>query len=175
MQIYDALKKDHDIVKGLLAELVNLSDDSGERATALIAQIRDELIPHSRAEEQVFYNTLRAVDQAKKIVMDGYQEHIEAESLLRYLQVKDRFSADWRETAQKLKSALEHHIEEEEGKIFSAARALFTFEEAEAIGEAFEQLKPKIKGENIAQTTLDLIVNMLPTRLTDSIRSAKGH
>lgn len=172
MQIYDLLKKDHETVKGLLTELINLSDDSGERATALIAQIRDELIPHARAEENVFYNTLRAVDEAKTVVMHGYKEHMETESLLRLLQVKDRFSADWRDTAMKLKAALEHHIEEEEGEIFAAAQSLFTEEEAEAIGEAFEKLKPQIKDQNLLQTTVDMVMNLLPPRLTESLRGS---
>jgi hemerythrin superfamily protein len=172
MQIYEALKKDHEKVKQLLKELVELSDDSGKRAGQIILDIRDELIPHSRAEENVFYNTLRGIDTAKKIALHGYQEHIEAETLLRLLQVKDFFSTDWRATALKLKEAIEHHIEEEEGEIFSAAKQLFTEDEAEAIGETFEKLKPEIKSDNIAKTSLDLMINMLPPRLTDSLRSS---
>jgi len=137
----------------------------------LIKQIRDEIVPHSRAEESVFYNSLRALDAAKDIVMHGYQEHMEAEALLRTLQMKDKIDLDWRETAKKLKKAIEQHIEEEEGKIFNVARQLFTREEAYMMAEAFEQLKPEVKTEGFLQTTIELVSNLMPPRFASSLRS----
>ena len=79
MNIFDLLKKDHKSVKELLNQLIAL-DDKGDEAQrdALVSQIRDELIPHARAEEAVFYNPLRAmkIDNAK--LMHAYKEHLEA-------------------------------------------------------------------------------------------------
>lgn len=171
MLIYDALKKDHDTVKGLLAQLVNLQKGDESRRHDLIEQIRDELIPHSRAEEYVFYNSLRAIDAAKDIVMHGYQEHMEAETMLRMLQVRDTIDLEWKDTALKLKKALEHHIAEEEGRIFSVAKQLFTDVEAQSMAEAFESLKPEVKTEGFMSTTLDLVANLLPTGFASSLRT----
>lgn len=171
MQIYEALRNDHEKVKKLLSELVLLGPDDKEHADALIDLIRDELIPHSRAEEAVFYNSIRAVDTAKGLVWHGYEEHIMAEGLLRTLQGMSKIDVDWHGVARKLKTALEHHIQEEETEIFAAAQNLFTDEEAEVMCEAFEDLKPQVKEEGILQTSLDLIANVMPARLAAPLRS----
>lgn len=171
MLIYEALKTDHDTLKPLLARLVNASEESDESRSDLIKQIRDELIPHSRAEEAVFYNSLRQIDEVKDLAWHGYGEHAEAESMLRTLQVMDKVDADFTAIAKKLKQALEHHIAEEEGKIFSAAKQVLAPEEAEAMADAFEQLKSEVKEESFMQTTLDMIANMMPQRFADRLRA----
>lgn len=169
MQIYDILKQEHEEVKGLLNDLVALKKDD-EYRFVLVEEIKSALLPHSRAEEATFYNTLRAVDADKSIVAHGFQEHVEAESLLRLLEIKDKANFDWQETAIKLRDALEHHITEEEGDIFSEARSMFSDDEAEAIGEAYLNLKPSFEGNGVVKSAVDLVVNMLPPRLADSIR-----
>lgn len=173
MQIYDALKNDHDKVKELLDELIALPDMDKSRRSRLISQIRDELIPHSRAEEAVFYNSIRTMKSDTAHVWHGYKEHLEAEALLRTLQSKDSLGGDWRSTAFKLKEALEHHIEEEETDLFFAARQVLSPQEAEQMGTAFKRMKPEIREEGLLGTTVDLIANMMPPRFTKSFRSYK--
>ncbi len=171
MQIYEVLKNDHKQIIQLLTELVELSEDAGDHRSKLISQIRDELIPHARAEEAVFYNSLRAIDSAKDVVMHGYQEHIEAETALRMLQVRDKIDTEWRTTANKLRDSIFHHIDEEENRIFSVAQQLFTKQEAEVMAVAFEKLKPEIKEEGLIKTTLDMVVNMMPPKIAASLRT----
>lgn len=171
MTIYDVLKKDHKKLRTILEQLVELDNNNASSRHYLINQIRDELVPHARAEEAVFYNTLREIDSAKEIIIDSFQEHLEAETQLRMLQVRDKIDAKWKETARALKNAIEHHILEEEGKIFTVARTLFTLEEAEMMGEAFESLKPGIKSEGIMTNTLELVINMMPPRFAPNFRA----
>lgn len=173
MLIYEALRKDHEKVKALLTELVALANDDEKRHEELIMQIRDELIPHARAEESVFYNCLRQLDAGKESVRHAYQEHLEAEYFLRTLQLRDKIDGDWKATAYKLKDALEHHIENEERKVFVVAESLLTQEEAEMMGNAFERIKPEVRGEGFMKTTLDMLVNMLPPRFSGSSRNFK--
>lgn len=170
MDIYQALKNDHDEIKSLLDELVTIREDDDYRFI-LIEQIRDLLIPHARAEESVFYNSLRAVNADKKVVYHGFQEHLEAETLLRSLQVMDKLNFNWKATAEKLRNSLLHHIEDEETEIFAEARAAFTKDEAESMCDAFEQLKPKVMEEGFMKNTADMIINMMPPRLADRIRN----
>ena len=169
--IYDVLKKDHETVKGLLSQLVALpADTDAEAREELINEIRNELVPHARAEEAVFYNSLRQIEGAKDVVMHGYEEHVMAETLLRTLQVADKIDAGWRQTAKKLQSALEHHIEEEEGKIFDTARQVLIDEEARLMAQAFEQMKPEIREGGFMQNTIDMVANMMPTRFAATLR-----
>lgn len=170
MEIYEALKKDHEEIKVLLDELVSLRNDDDYRYV-LIEEIRNVLIPHSRAEESVFYNTLRAIDADRKLVFHGFQEHLEAEALLRGLQFMDRLNLDWKEVAVKLRESILHHVEDEESEIFDEAKRIFSKEEAEGMGDAFLQLKPQIAQDGLFKNTVDMVVNMMPPRLADKIRS----
>lgn len=174
MNIYEALKKDHEEVKALLNELVSLGEGDEGRRNDLISQIRDGLIPHSRAEEAVFYNAMRAMNSANDIVMHGYQEHVEAEALLRTLQVAGKIDTGWTAVAKKLREALVHHINEEEGKIFSVAKEMFSEEEAVQMAAAFEELKPEIQKEGLLGTTADLVANLLPARIVESLKRFKS-
>lgn len=172
MLIYEALKKDHDKLKGLLNELVMLGDqDNKQQATQLIEQIKDELVPHSRAEESVFYNSLRAIDSAKDVIMHSFTEHMEAETLLRTISAMDKIDADFKKSAEKLREAVTHHIQEEEGRIFTVARQLFTQDEARMMADAFEKLKPEVREEGFVRQTLDLVANIMPPRFAASLRT----
>lgn len=173
MDIYEALKKDHVEIKDLLDELVSLKDNDDYRFV-VIEEIRNHLIPHARAEESVFYNTLRAIHADRKLILHGYQEHLEAETLLRTLQLMDKLNMEWKATAKKLRDSVFHHIQDEETEVFDEARAAFTDEEAVSICEAFEQLKPKIEQEGAVKTTMDMLVNMMPPRLSDKLRHWGG-
>ena len=175
MLIYDALKKDHREVLALMDKLIEVRDDDTAARDTLVGQVRDALIPHSRAEEAVFYNSIRAVNTAQDLVWHGYAEHMEAEALLRTLQTADAINAEWRTIARKLKTGLEHHIKEEEEKIIPVAEHLFTKHEAEAMTVAFEEMKPEVKEGGMIQSTLDLIANLLPARLAAPLRTFSLH
>jgi hemerythrin superfamily protein len=170
MEIYEALKRDHEELKTLLDELCSLKEDD-EYRFILIDEIRNNLVPHSRAEEAVFYNTLRAINADKKVVFHGYQEHLEAETLLRSLQVMDKLNFDWKTTAEKLREAVAHHVAEEESTIFDEAKASLTSEEAVAMAQAFEELKPKVKEEGFIKNSIDMVVNLMPPSLTNKLRN----
>lgn len=171
MLIYDALKKDHDTLKPLLERLVNSADADQQARNSIIEQIRNELVPHARAEEAVFYNSLRSIDETKDLVMHGYTEHMEAEGMLRTLQAMEMVDANWNKVARKLKEAIEHHIEDEEGKIFTAAQAVLAVEEAEMMASAFEQMKPRVREEGFIANTFEMIVNLMPQRFAAPLRS----
>lgn len=163
--IYDVLKADHEKVLGLLDKLIDAETQDSKTKEKWIAMVRDELIPHARAEEAVLYNSIRDVQGAKEVVAHAYTEHLEAEALLRSLQVTGAVGIKWAEGAKKLKEAIAHHVAEEEGRVFSAAKKLFIEEEATAMAEVFQKMKPLIKEQSLAGTSIDMLVNMMPSRL----------
>ena len=165
MNIYEQLKKDHDEVQAVLGQLA--AAETAEARRTLISRIRDLLVPHSRAEEAILYNALRENDREKDVVAHSYQEHLKAETLLRGLQVTEAVSLNWRSGVDRLRADLAHHISEEEGKVFSAAKRVLTDDEAQAMGKAFVQLKPKL-GAGFMMSNLELIVNLLPARFRKS-------
>ena len=163
--IYDALKKDHRALQELLDRLVRFSENDHDDWKSVVDQIRDEVIPHARAEEALFYNAIRELDSDNDVVGHSYVEHAMGEADLRALQAMKAIDVNWTKLAQKLRADLLHHIEEEESKVFAAAQALFTEEEAVMIGEAFERLKPEVREEGLVGTSMDLVLNMLPRRV----------
>lgn len=169
MNIYDALKTDHLEVMELLDELVNLNQDD-EYRMVLIEQIASALVPHSRAEESVFYNSIRAMSSDNSSIMHSYKEHLEADALLKTLQVKGKTTFDWKSTALKLKDALEHHIADEENRIFAEAKRYFSDEEANMMGEAFHKMKDKVAKEGFVKTSFDLVINLMPPRFINKIK-----
>ncbi len=169
MDIYSILKNDHEEVKSLLNELIALDEDDSYRGV-LVTQIEQALIPHARAEESIFYNSIRALSDQTE-VMHSFKEHMEAETLLRGLQFKEGVKMDWKSTAIKLKDALEHHMREEEGKIFSEAKKLFSEEDARMMGDAFVSMKKQVANQGFMKNSFDMIVNMMPPRFVDRIRN----
>lgn len=170
--IYDVLHKDHETVKGLLSRLVALKEDSPQRKE-ILDQIRDELVPHARAEEAVFYNSLRSVPVINDEAWHGYREHMEAETILRSLQVAEKVDTGFQTLAKKLKDAVEHHIQEEEQELFKLAQTVVTPEEAEQMAKAFTSLKPEMKEKGFLGTTIEMISNMMPPRFSNSFK--EGH
>ena len=168
-QIYELLKNDHDKTRELLEDLVSLDAEDIEARDEIIQDIRDDLIPHARAEEAVFYNSLRSLTDETETVMHGFKEHAEAETILRTLQLIDKVGADWKGLAEKLQEAVEHHIEEEEDQIFALGRKVLSDEEATAIGSAFERMKPEVREEGFMKNTADLIGNLLPPRVKTAL------
>jgi hemerythrin superfamily protein len=168
MNIYEALRSDHKKVHHLLDQLVASSEKDTTKWKHLVDKIRDELIPHSRAEEAVFYNAIREKDPS--IILHAYGEHAMAETELRTLQAMKSIDVNWTALAKKLREDLLHHVKEEESKVFAAAKKIFTDEEALMVGKAFAQLKPAIKEQSLAGTTLDLIENLLPRRFAAGFR-----
>lgn len=163
MKIYDALIEDHNELKDLLAQLVE-SERGSEERKSLVHAVKEALIPHSRAEEAVFYNSLREIkiDELKELVMGhGFGEHVQAENLLNIL-IKGKDVELDEDPAKELKEAIEHHIEEEEGDMFSAAKQVLLDVEAENMAEAFFEMKKQIEQNDDDENLMELVMNMIP-------------
>lgn len=172
MNIYEALEKDHEQIKLLLDRLVEASELDQDTRT-LLDQIRDELIPHARAEEAIFYNNLRAEsDWGTLDAADSYREHAQAETVLRTLIGLERIDTEWTAAARSLRDAVFHHIEEEEKDAFAKSQQAFSDDEARLMGEAFEQMKPQIRDQGATKNMVEMAVNMLPKRFADRLREA---
>jgi len=173
MLIYEALEKDHQKLKALVEDLVEVSERNERRkAKLLVEEIRDELIPHSRAEEAVFYNILGTFGEAQPLVLHhGFQEHIEAEAILRSLQAKEDLDKEWHLLVRKFQKALLEHIDEEENEIFETAKKFLSETDATMMAATFEQLKPQVLKEGWVKNTLDLVVNLMPPRYAATLRT----
>ena len=121
--ILDTLKKEHDEVKELLANLQN-AETSGLRH-GLVRQLTEALVPHSVAEEKVVYEAVIALSDPQS-QMDGYEGVLEhrwaAKTLGRLAAIDDATSPEHKATAKVLQELVEHHIKEEEHNIWRDVR-----------------------------------------------------
>src|ERR1700709_1988444 len=133
MDIYTALSNDHLVFKKQLDRLLAASkaDDPSWKDT--LDELRRGLIAHAHAEEAVFYNALREADEAKGAVAHSFAEHAAAEGEVRALGVAKAIDASWTGMMERLSKDLRHHIEEEESRVFDAARQVFSAQEAEQL------------------------------------------
>ncbi len=172
MNIYHSLQNDHKVVSELLDQLVETSDTDNKKWKGLLEQIRDELIPHLRAEEAVFYNAVRELDPTTHVIKDSYVEHATAEADLRALQTLKAVDINFKNLVKKLRADILLHVQHEESQVFAAAQTLFSEEEAKMIGKAFHELKAVVKKQSDIGTTVDLISNLLPRRLVEGFKKA---
>jgi hemerythrin-like domain-containing protein len=164
MLIYEALKKDHEAMRSILKDLDVSSDAATAQRRDLVEQLRQELLPHTRSEEKVLYDTLKEISGTEELALEAYEEHAAAETLLRELSLMDPADERWHAKLKVLKETLENHLEGEEAEIFEAASQVLATEEAEMMTEAFLNLKEQIKAGSLLHTALEKIGQYMPVR-----------
>lgn len=147
--VLETLKKEHDEVQELLANLVD-SDKAAERKS-LLKQVKAALIPHSKAEEKVVYDAVIAVKASKKQKnqidgAEGYLEHaIAAQTLLKLDKISPATSPEFTAHAKVLKELIDHHVAEEERNIWSDVKESFDEEARCAMNLRYLAAKTKVK------------------------------
>lgn len=133
--IYDILKEEHDQMANLFQQA--LSD--GLKVTFF--KIKLEADPHMMGEEKFFYPLLEGKEELHELVSHAYEEHNEAKALISELEYMDEINEKWTAKLSELKQSIDHHIEEEEGKVFEKARNALSQEKAEEIARLYIEFK----------------------------------
>jgi hemerythrin-like domain-containing protein len=147
MDAITMLKEDHDKVKRLLAQLESTTERGVKTRQELFATIKGELTVHEIVEEEIFYPELKAHPKARDIVLEGYEEHHVVDVLMGELEGLDVSDETWGAKATVMKENIEHHIEEEEGEMFTKARQVFERAELVDLGERMAARKKSAKAE----------------------------
>jgi predicted DNA-binding protein len=141
------LKADHDKVKKLLTDLDSTTERGVKTREELFARIKSELTVHEIIEEEILYPALKDHPRARDIVLEGYEEHHVVDVLLGELEGLDVADETWGAKAKVMKENVEHHIEEEEGEMFSHAREVFDREELVELGDRMAARKKSAEQE----------------------------
>jgi len=147
MDAITLLKTDHDKVKKLLTELESTTERGVKTRSELFSTIKAELTVHEIIEEEIFYPELKAHPKAQDIVLEAFEEHHVVDLLMGELESLDVSDETWGAKALVMKENIEHHIEEEEGEMFTQARRVFDKEELENLGERMAARKESAKQE----------------------------
>jgi hemerythrin-like domain-containing protein len=158
--VIEVLEHDHREVEQMFAELESLrgasSDDAKSRRRDLTEQVTIELVRHSVAEEVLVYPRAESKVSAEE-VEHAREEHAEAEETLQRLEKLDADDPTFDDELSTLMAEIRHHIEDEEGQMFSHMRHVMDAEELRKLGsrvEAFKKVAPTRPHPNVPNEAL---------------------
>jgi hypothetical protein len=144
LQIYDYLKKDHRKVSGLFKKIIAAT--TGREREKLFLEVKKELELHSDPEHDTFYKALSKSQKGEEDAEHGAKEHNEIKDALAKLsKIPSSATTKWLVQFGELKYIVEHHVEDEETKMFKDAKAIISTEEANELTVEMEELKEKMK------------------------------
>lgn len=151
--VLSTLKTEHDQLRALF-ERVNATEDGDEQQRRqLLEQVEQLLIPHAKWEETVLYPAFagRADHEQLKTHAAALEEHRVVEmTVLPDVKGADVGSRQFAGSVQVFGELIDHHAGEEERKIFSAMRELFSAQELADLDAQYAEWK--------ASSTADLML-----------------
>jgi hypothetical protein len=144
MNPFELLKKDHQKVASLMDRLEKTTERGIKTREDLFKQIKEELDIHAQIEEAIFYPALQVETETEEITREAYEEHKLVKSLLSELESLPKDDEQWGAKFKVLKENVEHHVEEEEGEMFTKARKALDKEELDELGEQMEEEKKRM-------------------------------
>jgi hypothetical protein len=139
------LETDHRRFEDLLKRGEETTARAVKSRTQLLKMLTAELNVHELIEEQVLYPALESHDQARDVVLEGYQEHHVADVLLKELHALAKDDAQWGAKFKVLKESIEHHIAEEERNMFVTVHGVLSRDELRALGARMRALRAEVE------------------------------
>ncbi len=139
------LKADHEKVAGIFEKLEPTTERATKTREELFADLKMNLDIHAHIEETIFYPAIKEAAATHDIVLEGFEEHHVIKVLLGELATMPVDTEEWGAKAKVLKENVEHHVEEEEGEMFPAARKVLGKEKIEELGTRMEAEKQNQK------------------------------
>ncbi|MGZ7119365.1 MAG: hemerythrin domain-containing protein [Methanobacterium sp.] len=135
-KLYEMLEHDHEEVKGMFKEAVE------NKKPSKYGEIKKELQVHMKGEEDFYYPKAKKAD--KGLVEHGIEEHEEAKGLIRELDRLGENDGQFMPKLKELKDSVEHHVDEEENKLFPKSKDTLSDDEEEQIATKIEEEKSKM-------------------------------
>ena len=147
--VVDLLSDDHREFERIFQQLDGLRGKadpaSVQRKRELVDEVTIGLVKHSVAEEtQVYPLVERQLDEEE--AQHSKEEHAEAEEMMKRLERMDASDPQFDAAVAQLIHEIRHHVEHEEGRMFTELRATFSRDELVKMAQQVETVK------NIAPT-----------------------
>ena len=150
MDALSLLKQDHEHVDDLLRKFERMKEGD-ERKQALLQEILEEVRVHAQVEEELFYPALRTLleedgkEKEIKLIAEADVEHETVKWLMAELE-GGSLQAEMVDARVKVMGEyIRHHVEEEEGQIFRAAKRSDL--DLDELGRQMDARKRELKGE----------------------------
>jgi hemerythrin superfamily protein len=137
----ELLTSDHREVEQFFRQYEAATHDDGVARHAA-EEIIKGLSVHAAIEEMILYPTMRkAAPEQEGLVDHSLEEHQEVKELLARVDGKPANDAEVRKIFGELKSSVEEHVSEEEGKLFPALRRHVKEDQLMELGEKMAKAK----------------------------------
>jgi hemerythrin-like domain-containing protein len=113
------LRKDHEDVNAMFGEFESADED---RKFELAAEICQALTVHATIEEEIFYPRVREAIDAEDLMLEAEVEHDSARHLIERIQEGEIDEVQLSAMIKVLKEYVNHHVNEEQRKMFPRAR-----------------------------------------------------
>ncbi|ALM21761.1 hypothetical protein JCM19294_2068 [Nonlabens tegetincola] len=120
MNIFEAIREDHEKQRDYCKKLLDTSGDSEFRRN-IWEELKKELQIHADAEEKYFYVPLFKDDLTQDKARHSVAEHHEIDELIEKLNDTDFDSSAWLAHMKNLADKVIHHLDEEEHEVFQLA------------------------------------------------------
>lgn len=135
--IFARLVSEHREIESLMDRLAATHDRQ------IFNDLAMKLSAHMQAEETTFYQAIRDARDIHPLVMESYETHHMAALLLRELQRSDATTEDWRIRFGVVRELVEHHIEDEENRVFPRAQTILG-SRAESLGAEYDERHQRV-------------------------------
>ena len=140
MDAFELLMNDHRKVSEIFDRM-----ESGEATLRreMFPRLKQELDVHAHVEETILYPALKEREETRDLATHAYAEHNEVKRMLDELQagLGGTDNAAWGAKLSKLRQSVEHHVREEEGEMFTRARAALDAEQIAQLGRRMTEAK----------------------------------
>jgi hemerythrin superfamily protein len=142
MDAIQLLKQDHDEVRKMFEEFESGDED---RKFELAAEICQALIVHSTIEEEIFYPQVREAIDAEDLMLEAEIEHDTVKQLIERVQEGEFDEIQLSAMIKVMKEYVNHHVNEEQRKMFPRAKRAQL--DLEALGRELAERKAELEGE----------------------------
>jgi hemerythrin superfamily protein len=117
----EVLVAHHDVLRGLLRELVETGDSQGDLRERLRGDLLRELEVHTQIEDEIFYPAVRDVSPLLAV---AHAEHRQIDDQLAVVMRTATDDPEFAAEVRMLSATLHHHTMEEEERMFPQSAAL---------------------------------------------------
>ena len=141
----DLLKQDHDKVERGFKQFEKMDRHDSEACRQLVQAVCEDLKAHTTVEEEIFYPALREAIEDEDLMNEAAVEHETAKMLIEQLENMGADDPNYYATFTVLGEYVRHHIKEEQGEMFPAAKRAKV--DLAALGERIRGRKEELSKE----------------------------
>jgi hemerythrin superfamily protein len=141
----DMLKQDHDKVDKAFKDFEKMDRQDAEACRRLIRTVCEDLKVHTTLEEEMFYPAVREAIDDEDLMNEAAVEHETAKMLIDQLENMGTDDPNYFATFTVLGEYVKHHIKEEQGEMFPAAKKAKI--DLVSLGERMRARKEELAGE----------------------------